>query len=116
MSPRLLAHGLPSFLALAALASGISGIAMGIPAALSIFCLVISIVLGVMIPLSLRGSRAAWSLIVSIMTVETIGTFFGAASLAKALHINLGFALVLPIVLAAGVIGLVSIRREYQTD
>ena len=116
MSARLVAHGIAAFVGLAALASGIAGLVRGVPAALTIFCLVISIVLGVMIPLSLRGSRAAWSLIVSIMTVETIGTFFGAASLAKALHINLGFALVLPIVLAAGVIGLVSIRREYQTD
>ncbi len=116
MSPRLLAHALPAVLALLALASGIAGLATGVPAALSFFWLVIGIVLCTMIPLSLRGSRAAWSLVVSIMVVETIGTFFGAASLAKALHINLVFALLQPIVLGVGVVGLVSIRREYQTD
>lgn len=116
MSARLVAHGIAAFVGLAALASGIAGLVRGVPAALTIFCLVISIVVGVMIPLSLRGSRAAWSLLVSILAVEAIGTFFGAATLAKALGISIAFTLVLPLVLGAGVIALASIRNEYQTD
>jgi hypothetical protein len=116
MSPRLVAHGIAAFVALAALASGIAGVATGVPAALSIFCLVISLVLGVMIPLSLRGSRAAWSLLVSVLSVEAVGTFFGAATLAKALHTSIAFTLVLPLVLAGGVVALVSISDDYPGD
>jgi len=114
MTPRLFAHGIATFVALAALASGIGGLASGVPAALSVFCVVIAIVLGAMIPLSLRGSRAAWSVIISIMSVEAIGTFFGAATLAKALHVNLAVTLVLPLVLAGGVVALVSLRESYR--
>jgi len=116
MSARLVAHGIAAFVALAALASGIAGVASGVPAALSIFCLVVSLVLGAMIPLSMRGSRAAWSLVVSIMSVEAVGTFFGAATLAKALGVSIAITLVLPLVLGAGVIALASIRNEYLSD
>jgi hypothetical protein len=116
MTGRTFAHGLAMLVALAALASGIAGLASGVPAALGVFCLVIGIIVGTMVPLSLRGSRAAWSLIVSILTVWTIGTFFGAASLSKALHIGLVAALIVPLVLATGVVAFVAIRGDYPDD
>ncbi|HEY1814409.1 MAG TPA: hypothetical protein VGG74_18785 [Kofleriaceae bacterium] len=116
MTARLFAHGIATFVALGALASAIGGMIAGIPAALSVFCLIIGIVLCALIPLSLRGSRAAWSVIISIMVVEAVGTFFGAATLARALHINLMFALLLPLVLAGGVGALVSLRESYRDN
>jgi hypothetical protein len=50
------------------------------------------------------------------MVVEAVGTFFGAATLARALHINLMFALLLPLVLAGGVGALVSLRESYRDN
>jgi hypothetical protein len=116
MSGRAIAHVIAVVVALGAIVAGIGGLASGIPAALGVFCLVIGGVLCSLIPLSLKNSRAAWSVIVSILAVWTIGTFFGAASLSKALHIGLGVALLLPLVLAIGTIAFVSIRAEYPDD
>jgi hypothetical protein len=114
MTPRLFAHGIATFVALAAVASGIAGIASGTPAALSVFCLVIGLVLGALIRPSMRGSRAAWSVIISILSVEAIATFFGAATLAKALHVSIAFTLVVPLVLAGGVVAFVATRDSYR--
>jgi hypothetical protein len=116
MSGRAIAHAIAVVVALGAIVAGIGGLANGIPAALGVFCLVIGGVLCTLIPLSLKNSRAAWSVIVSILAVWTIGTFFGAASLSKALHIGLGVALLVPLVLAIGTIAFFSIRTEYPDD
>ena len=62
----------------------------------------------------MRGSRVAWSFLIALMTVMGIVTLFGAPKVRNLLDIGLWYAIIIPGVLAVGVVALALVRRDYR--
>lgn len=107
-------HGLAVFVGLAAFIAGAVALAKSLPTVLGITLLVLGSMLPVVAHFSWRMSRAAWSVMISTLCVFAAVTLFGSPKIAGILHIDLGIALLIPIVQVAAVIVLAQIRTDYR--
>ena len=112
--PKLVGHGFGFLLALASFVGGIGAFIGHLPPVLGITMLIVGVLTGILAFHSMRGSRVAWSFLTSLMTVMGIVTLFGAPKVRNLLHIGLWYAIVIPGVLAVGVVALGLIRRDYR--
>jgi hypothetical protein len=107
-------HGLAVIVGVGAVIAGIMAIANGLPGVLGVTLLVLGSMLPVVAHFSWRGSRAAWSVMISTLCVFAAVTLFGSPKIAAVIHIELGIALLIPIVQIAAVIVLAQIRADYR--
>jgi hypothetical protein len=110
----LIGHVLAAMIALASLVGGIAALAKGMPPVMGLTMLVVG---GALVPLvwkSLHRSRAAWSFLVAIVTVLGIVTLFGAPKIRTVLGIDLGFAMIIPVIMIGCVVALAQVAREYR--
>ena len=63
---------------------------------------------------SLKGSRPAWSFLISMLAVLATVTFFGAPKIRHIMSFGLWHALIIPGLQVVAVIALVMIRSEYK--
>ena len=111
--PRLVGHVLGFLLAVASFAGGIGAFIGHLPPVLAITMLIVAGITGMLAFHSMRGSRVAWSFLASLMTVMGVVTLFGAPKVRHLLHIGLWYAIIIPGVLAVGVVALGLVRRDY---
>lgn len=112
--PKLVAHALGFLLAAASIIGGIAGFIGHLPPVLGITMLIVGAITGILAWHSLQGSRVAWSFLMSLMAVMAVVTLFGAPKVRHLLHIGLWYAIIIPGVLAVGVVALAMVRREYR--
>jgi len=113
---RLVGHAIAVLVGVLAIVAGITAMVKGLPGAMSITLIAIGGLLLAMTPYSLRGSRPAWSLLVSILAVFATVTLFGAPTIRKQLGIGLGIALIIPLVQVVAVVALAMIHERYRDD
>jgi len=107
-------HGLAVVVGAASFVAGIMALAKGLPGVLGVTTIVVGALLPVLAHFSWRFSRAAWAVMISTLCVFAAVTFFGSPKIANVLHVDLGIALLIPIVQVAAVILLAQIRGEYR--
>ncbi len=112
--PKLVGHALGFLLAISMLAGGIAAFIGHLPPVLGVTMLMVAGITGILAFHSMRGSRVAWSFLVALMTVMGIVTLFGAPKVRNLLHIGLWYAIIIPGLLAVGVVALGLIRRDYR--
>lgn len=112
--PKLVGHATGFLLAVASFAGGIGAFIGHLPPVLGVTMLIVAVITGILTFHSMRGSRVAWSFLASLMTVMGIVTLFGAPKVRALLHIGLWYAIIIPGVLAVGVVALGLIRRDYR--
>jgi uncharacterized membrane protein HdeD (DUF308 family) len=113
---RVIGHGVAVLIGALAVVAGVAALAKGLPAAMGITLVIVGGLLLGMTPLSLRGSRSAWSLLIAILAVFTAVTLFGAPTIHKEVGIAIGIALILPLVQIIGVIALATTHERYRED
>lgn len=107
-------HGLAVLVGLAAFVAGAVALVKSLPPVLGVTLLVLGGMLPVVAHFSWRMSRAAWSVMISTLCVFAAVTLFGSPKIAGIMHIDLGIALLIPIVQVAAVIVLAQIRADYR--
>ncbi|HEY6037528.1 MAG TPA: hypothetical protein VIV58_24775 [Kofleriaceae bacterium] len=107
-------HGLAVIVGLCAIIAGGLALANGLPVVLGITLLVLGGMLPAVAHFSWRMSRAAWSVMISTLCVFAAVTLFGSPKIAGVMHVDLGIALLIPIVQVAAVIVLAQIRADYR--
>jgi len=107
-------HGLAVLVGLGAIVAGVMAIANDLPGVLGITLLVLGGMLPAVAHFSWRMSRAAWSVMISTLCVFAAVTLFGSPKIAAVMHVDLGIALLIPIVQVAAVIVLAQIRADYR--
>jgi len=107
-------HGMAVMVGVAAFIAGIMALVKSLPPVLGITLLVLGGMLPVVAHFSWRMSRAAWSVMISTLCVFAAVTLFGSPKIAGVMHIDLGIALLIPIVQVAAVIVLAQIRADYR--
>ena len=112
--PRLVGHALGFLLSVSMLAGGIAAFIGHLPPVLGITMLIVAVVTGLLAFHSMRGSRVAWSFLAALMTVMGIVTLFGAPKVRNLIGIGLWYAIIIPGLLAVGVVALGLIRRDYR--
>lgn len=110
----LAGHGLAVVVGLASLVAGVMALVKGLPGVMGVTMIVVGLVMPVLAHFSWRFSRAAWSVMISTLCVFAAVTLFGAPKIASVMHIELGIAVLIPIVQIAAVILLAQIRGEYR--
>ena len=112
---RIIAHVIGVIAGAALLAGGVQALRAGMPATLGVTMLVVGGVLAALTVFSWdRYSRIAWSFMFSIEVVMAIVTLFGSPKVRNILHIPLGAAMVIPVVLIGGVIALALTADDYR--
>ena len=97
------------------IAGGVQAMRVGMPSVLGVTMLLVGTTLAALTTISWdRWSRVAWSFMFSIEVVMAIVTLFGSPKVRNILHIPLGAAMVIPIVLIGGVIALSLIADDYR--
>src|SRR5438093_7163854 len=104
---RVAGHAIGAVAGAASLAGGAEALMHAMPPVLGVTMLLVG---GLLIALALLSfqsySRIAWSFLNAIMVVMALVTLFGSPKVRNILHIPLGAAMVIPLVLALGVIAL----------
>jgi hypothetical protein len=114
LAPRLVGHGLSTVIGAAAVAGGLAGFASSLPIVMSVTLIITGALLVTLVVYSLKGSRPAWSFLISMLAVLATVTFFGAPKIRHVLDIGLWTALIIPGLQVVAVIALVMIRGEYK--
>ena len=107
-------HGLAVVVGLGAIIAGVLAIVNSLPGVLGATLLVLGCMLPAVAHFSWRLSRAAWSVMISTLCVFAAVTLFGSPKIAAVMHVDLGIALLIPIVQVAAVIVLAQIRADYR--
>jgi len=107
-------HGLAVVVGLGAIVAGVLAIVNSLPGVLGATLLVLGCMLPAVAHFSWRMSRAAWSVMISTLCVFAAVTLFGSPKIAAVMHVDLGIALLIPIVQVAAVIVLAQIRADYR--
>jgi len=107
-------HGLAVIVGLGAIIAGVLAIVNSLPGVLAVTLLVLGAMLPAVAHFSWRMSRAAWSVMISTLCVFAAVTLFGSPKIAAVMHVDLGIALLIPIVQVAAVIVLAQIRADYR--
>lgn len=114
IAPRLVGHGLATFIGAASVAGGFGALTSSQPTVMGVTMLITGALLVTLVVYSLKGSRPAWSFLVSMLAVLATVTFFGAPKIRHVLGIGLWTALIIPGLQVVAVIALVMIRGEYK--
>lgn len=107
-------HGLAVLVGIGAIVAGVLAIVNSLPGVLGVTLLVLGGMLPAVAHFSWRMSRAAWSVMISTLCVFAAVTLFGSPKIAAVMHVDLGIALLIPIVQVAAVIVLAQIRADYR--
>jgi hypothetical protein len=116
LAPRLVGHVLAIVVGVAAFCGGIGAITAGMHPTMSVTLLIVGGLAPVLAYLSLHHSRPAWSMLVSLLSVLALVTFFGAPKVRGLLHIGIWSALIAPGLMVVTVIALAMVRGEYHQD
>lgn len=111
---RLLGHALAALFGLGDLVGGVAALFAGAPAVVGITLVITGALTLTMLPFSLRDSRAAWSVLVAVLSVFGVVTLFGAPTAAHHLHIPLAVALLEPLLLAVASVALAQTYARYR--
>lgn len=111
--PRAAGHALAFLLGAATFVAGIAA-ASSMPGVMTATLLVIGALLPVLAWASLRGSRPAWSFLISLLAVFAAVTFFGAPKIRTLLGVSIWTALMVPGLQIAAVCALATVRGEYR--
>lgn len=114
LAPRLVGHGLATVIGLASMIGGVAGLMSSLPPVLGVALLASGGLLITLVVYSLKGSRPAWSFLISMLAVLATVTFFGAPKIRHVLHVSLWSALIIPGLQIVAVIALVMVRGEYK--
>jgi hypothetical protein len=115
VAPRGVSHLIMAVMAPASLLAGLCAAVFGLPAVLAAAELVLGGVLCAVVPLSWRGSRAAWSFLVAIAAAYSVVLFFGAPKVRGVLDVGLWTTLILPGLNIVALVGLVKSRARYAS-
>jgi hypothetical protein len=115
LAARAVSHAIMMVMAPASLAAGLAAAVFGLPVVLATTELVLGGVLVAIVPLSWRGSRAAWSFLVAIAAAYSVVLFFGAPKVRGVLDVGLWTTLILPGLNAVALVGLVKSRARYAS-
>lgn len=107
-------HGLAVIVGAASFVAGIVALVKGLPGVMGVTMVIVGLMLPALAHFSWRFSRAAWATMISTLCVFAAVTLFGSPKIANTIHIELGIALLIPIVQVAAVILLAKIRDEYR--
>ena len=112
---RAAGHLIGAVAGVASLGGGIEALMHGMPSVLGVTMLIIGGALIALTQFSFSSySRIAWSFLNAIMVVMALVTLFGSPKVRNILHIPLGMAMGIPIVLALGVIALSMVGADYR--
>jgi hypothetical protein len=114
LAPRAIGHLIGLITGLTAFVGGIAALAQGMPYVMGVTLLVLGVVAPVLAYYSFQRSRAAWAVLIAILAVFTLVTFFGAPKVRGVLHIGLWSALIAPGLMLVAVIALSMVRAEYR--
>jgi hypothetical protein len=114
LAPRGVGHALCVLLGAMSLVSGVEAIARDMPPVLAMTLLLAGVLFPVLAYASWRGSRVAWSYLISMATVFGLVTFFGAPKVRAQLGTSLWYALIVPGLFFMTVASLTMIRERYR--
>jgi hypothetical protein len=114
IAPKLVGHALALVIAAGALVGAYGSISHGMPGVMTAVLIAVALLLPVLAHFSWRGSRAAWSFMLSIICVFGIVTFFGAPKVRNILGIGFWTAMILPGIQFVCVSALAMVRGEYR--
>ncbi len=114
LAPRLIGHGLAGVGAVASIVGGIGALSGTLPTVLGVTLLVLGLLLPLLVWGALRGSRSAWSFLISVLSVLAVVTFFGAPKVRHVLGIGLWYALIIPGLMIVAVLALSALREDYR--
>jgi hypothetical protein len=115
IAARAVSHAIMLVMTLASLVAGLCAAVFGLPGVLAATELVLGTVLLAIVPLSWRGSRAAWSFLVAIAAAYGVVLFFGAPKVRGVLDIGLWTTLILPGLNIVALVGLIKSRGRYAS-
>ena len=112
---RIAGHVIGGAAAIASIVGGVEALVHAMAPTLGVTMLLIGGTLAALTLLSFQSySRIAWSFLNSIMVVMALVTLFGSPKVRNILHIPLGAAMGIPIVLVLGVIALSMVAQDYR--
>lgn len=114
LAPRLIGHALAVVIGLGALAGAYGSVSHSMPSVMTAVLIAVGVLLPALAHFSWRGSRAAWSFMISIICVFGIVTFFGAPKVRNILGIGFWTAMILPTIQFVCVTALAMVRGEYR--
>jgi hypothetical protein len=114
LAPRVIGHALALVIAAGALVGAYGSVSHSMPGVMSAVLIAVAVLLPVLAHFSWRGSRAAWSFMISIICVFGIVTFFGAPKVRNILGIGFWTAMILPGIQFVCVTALAMVRGEYR--
>jgi hypothetical protein len=115
VAARAVSHAIMMVMAPASLLAGLCAAVYGLPSVLAAAELILGTVLCVIVPMSWRGSRAAWSFLVAIAAAYGVVLFFGAPKVRGVLDVGLWTTLILPGLNIVALVGLVQSRSRYAS-
>ncbi len=113
-APKVVGHGLASAIGLASVVGGLAAFSASMQMTMGFTLLVSGVLLNVLVAYSLKGSRPAWSFLISILAVLATVTFFGAPKIRHVMGIGLWTAMIIPGLQVVAVVALVMIRGDYR--
>lgn len=109
--PRIVAHAVPAGAALLSVIAAPFALSYGV---LPFALLIVAAIFGLLIRLSLRRSRAAWSCLAALCAVYGVVLLFGAPKIRGLVGIGMWIAMIAPGLLAVATAALHTIRAEYR--
>lgn len=114
IAPRIIGHALAVVIGVGALIGAYGSVSHNMPSVMTAVLIAVGLLLPVLGHFSWRGSRAAWSFMISIICVFGIVTFFGAPKVRNILGIGFWTAMMLPSIQFVCVAALAMVRGEYR--
>jgi len=114
IAPKLIGHVLALVIAAGALIGAYGSLSHSMPGVMTAVLIAVGLLLPTLAHFSWRGSRAAWSYMISIICVFGIVTFFGAPKVRNILGIGFWTAMILPGIQFVCVTALAMVRGEYR--
>ncbi|HUS30762.1 MAG TPA: hypothetical protein VMZ53_19765 [Kofleriaceae bacterium] len=112
---RIAGHAIGVLAGVASLIGGVQALTHHMPPVLGVTMLLMSALLLALTALSFQHySRIAWSFLSAILVVMALVTLFGSPKVRNLVHIPLGAAMVIPLVLIVGVIALYLSADDYR--
>jgi hypothetical protein len=114
LAPKIIGHALAVVIGLCALAGAYSSLSHSMPGVMTAVLIAVGVLLPTLAHFSWRGSRAAWSFMISIVCVFALVTFFGAPKVRNTLGVGFWVAMTIPSLQFVCVTALAMVRGEYR--